>query len=89
MCSRASRSVAESFSFCETAWASWPFVSSSRSSSVRTPLGRVLQAAAEDDDLLLEALDHLLELVDLRLVLGESALVLGRHRATSSVDLGP
>ena len=79
MCSRASRSVAESFSFWETAWASWPFVSSSRSSSVRTRFGRVLQTAPEDDDLFLEALDRLLELVDLRLVLGQSALVLGRH----------
>ena len=39
MCSRASRRVAESFSFWETAWASWPLVSSSRSSSVRTRLG--------------------------------------------------
>ena len=36
-------------------------------------LGGVLQPAAEDDDLLLEALDRLLELGDLRLVLGQPA----------------
>ena len=79
MCSRASRSVAESFSFWETAWASWPLVSSSRSSRVRTRFGRVLEPAAEDDDLFLEALDRLLELGDLALVLGQPALVLGSH----------
>ena len=39
MCSRASRRVADRRSFCETAWASWPFVSSTRSSRVRTRLG--------------------------------------------------
>ena len=42
-------------------------------------LGRVLEPAPQDDDLLFEALDALLELVDLRLVLGESTLVLGSH----------
>ena len=36
-----------SFSFCETAWASWPLVSSSRSSSVRTRLGASGQLARE------------------------------------------
>src|SRR6267378_5747749 len=39
MCSRASRRVAESFSFCDSAWASCPFVSRSRSSRVRTRFG--------------------------------------------------
>ena len=39
MCSRASRSVYESFSFCDTACASCPFDSSRRSSSVRTRFG--------------------------------------------------
>ncbi len=39
MCSRASRRVADSRSFCETAWASWPLVSRMRSSRVRTRLG--------------------------------------------------
>ena len=43
------------------------------------PLGRVLQAAPEDDDLFFETLDRLLELVDLHLVLGQSPFVLGRH----------
>ena len=47
-------------------------------------LGRVLQPAAEDDDLFLEALDRLLELGDLRLVLGQPSLVLGSHDATTS-----
>ena len=43
------------------------------------PLRRVLEAAAQDDDLLLEGLDRLLQLVDLRLVFGQSPFVLGRH----------
>ena len=42
-------------------------------------LRRVLQPAAEDDDLFLESLDRLLELVDLSLVLGQPPLVLGSH----------
>ena len=42
-------------------------------------LGRVLEAAPEDDDLFLERLQLVLELVDLALVLGESSLVLGSH----------
>ena len=77
MCSRASRKVAESFSFWETAWASWPLVSSSRSSSVRTRLGASCSRRRSDDHLFLEALDLLLELVDLGVVLGQSPLVLG------------
>ena len=42
-------------------------------------LGGVLQPAAEDDDLFLEALDRLLELGDLPLVIGQPALVLRGH----------
>ena len=42
-------------------------------------LGRVLEPPPQDDDLLLEPLDHLLELVDLSLVLGQPPLVLGSH----------
>ena len=79
MCSRASRRVAERRSFWETAWASWPLVSSSRSSRVRTRFGCVLEAAPEDDDLFLERLQLVLEIADLALVLGEASLVLGGH----------
>ena len=57
MCSRASRRVAERRSFWETAWASWPLVSSRRSSSVRTRFRGVLEPAPEDDDLFLERLE--------------------------------
>ena len=42
-------------------------------------LGRVLEPPSQDDDLFLEALDHLLELIDLSFVLGQSPLVLGSH----------
>jgi len=42
-------------------------------------LGCVLQPAAEDDDLFLEALDRLLQLGDLPLVIGQPALVLRGH----------
>ena len=51
MWSRASRSVYDSFSLRATAWASWPFVSSSRSSSVRIRLGASAEASAEVVDL--------------------------------------
>lgn len=50
MCSRASRSVYDSFSFWETAWASWPLVSSRRSSSVRIRLGVSWGALADHDE---------------------------------------
>ncbi len=43
------------------------------------PLGRVLEAASEDDDLLLEGLQLILEIADLALVLGEASLVLRSH----------
>ena len=43
------------------------------------PLGRVLEAAPEDDDLFLERLQLVLEIADLALVLGEASLVLGSH----------
>ena len=89
MCSRASRRVAERRSFCETAWASWPLVSRRRSSSDADPLRGVLEPAAEDDDLFLEALQLGLELADLALVLGEPSLVLGRHATSSSSRVSP
>lgn len=44
------------------------------------PLGGVLEAAAEDDDVLLEALHLPAEVLDLALVLDEAPLLLGRHR---------
>ena len=43
------------------------------------PLGRVLEAAPEDDDLFLERLQLILEIADLAFVLGEASLVLGSH----------
>ena len=43
------------------------------------PLGRVLEPAAEDDDLFLERLQLGLEIADLALVLGETPLVLRSH----------
>ncbi len=49
------------------------------------PLGGVLEAAPEDDDLFLEALQLPLEVADLAFVLGETTLVLGCHVTTSSV----
>src|SRR5262249_22450999 len=52
-------------------------------------LRSILQTAAEDDDLFLEALDRLLELGDLPLVVGQPAFVLRGHHSTSSVVLGP
>ncbi len=47
------------------------------------PLGGVLEAAAQDDDLFLEALELALEVVDLPLVLGQTPVVLGSHAITS------
>ena len=47
------------------------------------PLGGVLEAAPEDDDLFLEGLQLALEVADLPLVLGEAPLVLGSHAVTS------
>ena len=43
------------------------------------PLGGVLQAAAEDDDLFFEGLELTLEDADLPLVLGQAPVVLGSH----------
>jgi len=51
-------------------------------------LGGVLQATAEDHDLLLEALDLGLELSDLPFVLGEAPLVLGGHGLSSLPERG-
>ena len=50
------------------------------------PLRGVLEPAAQDDDLFLEALQLALELVDLALVLGETPVVLGSHAITSSAS---
>ncbi len=47
------------------------------------PLGGVLEPAAEDDDLFLEALQLALEVVDLALVLGQTPVVFGSHAITS------
>ena len=47
------------------------------------PLGGVLEAAAQDDDLFLEALELALEVADLPLVLGQTPVVLGSHAITS------
>ena len=43
------------------------------------PLRRVLETAAQDHDLFLEAFEHLLELVDLSFVFAQPSLVLGGH----------
>ena len=79
MCSRASRRVAESRSFCETAWASWPFVSSSRSSRVRTRFGASWSRRRRTTTSSSRVFSLLLEIADLALVLGEASLVLGSH----------
>ncbi len=47
------------------------------------PLGSVLEAPAQDDDLFLQRLHLLLELADLAFVLSEASLVLGGHVTTS------
>ncbi len=47
------------------------------------PLGCVLEAPPEHDDLLLETLELTLEVVDLPLVLGETPVVFGSHAITS------
>ena len=47
------------------------------------PLGRVLEAAAQDDDLFLQRLHLLLKVTDLAFVLSEASLVLGGHVTTS------
>ena len=83
MCSRASRRVAESRSFWETAWASWPLVSRSRSSSVRTRFGASWRRRRRTTTSSSRRLQLALELADLALVLGEAPLVLGRHAVTS------
>ena len=70
MCSRASRRVAESFSFWDSAWASWPFVSRSRSSRVRTRLGASWSRRRSCDDLVFEACQLGPEFGDFLLVLG-------------------
>ena len=51
------------------------------------PLRRVLEAAAEDDDLLLQRLQLALEFGDLPLVLGEPSLPVLRHAVTSSAPV--
>ena len=43
------------------------------------PLGRVLEPASQEDDLLLQALHLVLEIAHLVLVLGETSIVLCRH----------
>ena len=47
------------------------------------PLGRILEAAAQDDDLFLQRLRLLLKVTDLAFVLSEASLVLGGHVTTS------
>ena len=83
MCSRASRRVAESFSFCETAWASWPLVSSRRSSSVRTRFGASWRRRRRTTTSSSSAFSLLLKLADLAFVFSEASLVLGGHVTTS------
>ena len=84
MCSRASRRVAESRSFWETACCELALGLEDLLLERADPLGGVLEAAAEHDDLFLEALELALEVVDLPLVLGETPVVLGSHAVTSS-----
>ena len=79
MCSRASRRVADSFSFWETAWASWPLVSSRRSSSVRTRFGASWRRRRSTTTSSSRRLHLLLQIADLALVLSEASLVLGGH----------
>ena len=76
-----------SFSFCDTAWLSWPLVSSSRSSSVRTRFGRVLEPPPQREDLLLEGAGVLLQLGQLVLLadgdhLLDRCLLRGPYTAT-------
>ena len=52
-------------------------------------LRSVLEAAPQDDDLLLERLELRLQVVDLALVLLEAHLVLGSHGDTSLSGFGP
>ena len=83
MCSRASRSVAESRSFWETACCELALGLEDLLLERADSLGGVLEAASEDDHLFLEALELALEVVDLPLVLGQTPVVLGSHALTS------
>ena len=66
MCSRASRSVYESFSFCETAWASWPLRLEQALLERAHALGGVLQFAPKGQHFLFERSGLLAQLVKLR-----------------------
>ena len=83
MCSRASRRVAESRSFWETACCELALGLEDLLLEGADPLGSVLEAAPEHHDLFLEALELTLEVVDLPLVLGQTPVVLGSHAITS------
>ena len=86
MCSRASRRVKVRRSFWEMACWSWPLVSSSFSSRVRTRFGRVLHAAAQAEHFFLEHLGLVPEFCHLTLVGGDPGVRFGvAHWGTSFV----